>query len=193
MQLHEQKKTDKRERIIKTAISLFTKQGFFNTSTALIAREAGIAAGTLFTYFPSKEELIDQIYMECLNEIVGLSDESVKSAESFYEKIYSLTQSYLGWSLQNVEKFFYIDKYNSSSYRKLELVERYYQSSDFIEAFEKGRDVGIFKNISTELAVYFWTKAINGVVEYCINHEEIVDEDYKKMAVDFLMGTITIS
>ncbi len=49
--------TDKRTTIMKAALKLFTERGFHGTSTAQISREAGVATGTLFNYFPTKEDL----------------------------------------------------------------------------------------------------------------------------------------
>ena len=50
-----QKKTEKK--ILRAAEKLFTEAGYRETTTRQIALEAGIAAGTLFNYFPSKETL----------------------------------------------------------------------------------------------------------------------------------------
>ena len=55
--------TTKRERLLDAAISLFHERGFWDTPTAMIAREAGVANGTLFNYFASKTELIDAVYL----------------------------------------------------------------------------------------------------------------------------------
>ena len=54
---------DKREAILKTALNLFTERGFHNTPTSLIAKEAGVATGTLFHYFKNKEILINELYL----------------------------------------------------------------------------------------------------------------------------------
>jgi len=45
---------DKRTAIIEAALKLFTERGFHGTSTAQISKEAGVATGTLFNYFPTK-------------------------------------------------------------------------------------------------------------------------------------------
>ncbi|MDD3246000.1 MAG: TetR/AcrR family transcriptional regulator [Methanosarcina sp.] len=50
---------DKRTAIIETALKLFTERGFHGTSTAQISKEAGVATGTLFNYFPTKEDLVN--------------------------------------------------------------------------------------------------------------------------------------
>lgn len=48
----------RREQILKTALRLFAEQGFDATSTRQIAREAGIAEGLIFHYFPTKASLL---------------------------------------------------------------------------------------------------------------------------------------
>ena len=51
------KKSDKRNRIINAALSVFSKDGFQNSKIEDIARTADIGKGTLYEYFSSKEEL----------------------------------------------------------------------------------------------------------------------------------------
>jgi AcrR family transcriptional regulator len=51
----------RREQILKTALGLFAAQGFVATSTRQIAREAGIAEGLIFHYFPTKASLLTAI------------------------------------------------------------------------------------------------------------------------------------
>lgn len=53
----------KREDIIKTAMRLFTEEGFHATPTSKIAKEANVATGTLFHHFKNKEALINALYI----------------------------------------------------------------------------------------------------------------------------------
>ncbi|HII99417.1 MAG TPA: helix-turn-helix transcriptional regulator, partial [Methanoregula sp.] len=55
--------SDKREAILNTALNLFVERGFYGTPTSLISKEAGVATGTLFFYFRTKEDLIDTLYL----------------------------------------------------------------------------------------------------------------------------------
>ena len=55
---------DKKAAIASTAVRLFTERGIHGTPTSLIAREAGVSNGTLFYYFPTKEDLINFAYYE---------------------------------------------------------------------------------------------------------------------------------
>lgn len=57
---------NKRERIIGAAATLFGDKGYHNTTTAEIAESAGVAAGTIYIYFSSKEELLVAVFEEFL-------------------------------------------------------------------------------------------------------------------------------
>src|SRR5262249_35853439 len=46
-----------KQAILAAALKLFAEKGFYNTSTRAISRKAGIAEGTLFNYFETKEDL----------------------------------------------------------------------------------------------------------------------------------------
>jgi len=59
----EESHSDKRTAILSASLTLFTERGFHGTPTSMIAREAGIATGTLFHYFKTKEELITALYL----------------------------------------------------------------------------------------------------------------------------------
>ena len=60
--------TDKAAAILAAALRLIAQAGLHATPTATIAREAGVAHGTLFLYFPTKEALFNALYLELLDE-----------------------------------------------------------------------------------------------------------------------------
>src|ERR1044072_4905490 len=53
---------DKRESIMRAATKVFARSGYFNSKVADIAREAGVADGTVYLYFKSKEEILHSIF-----------------------------------------------------------------------------------------------------------------------------------
>lgn len=58
MRVSEKTKQRTRDRIVKVAMTLFDRKGFEDTTTRDISETAGIATGTLFNYFPSKEAIV---------------------------------------------------------------------------------------------------------------------------------------
>ena len=55
----------KKDRILETAARLFAERGFSRTSTSLLAKEAGVAEGTIFRHFKSK----DDIFLELIRSL----------------------------------------------------------------------------------------------------------------------------
>ncbi|HUJ12278.1 MAG TPA: TetR/AcrR family transcriptional regulator [Thermoanaerobaculia bacterium] len=54
----------KRERILRAAIDVFARNGYFNAKVSEIARAAGVADGTIYLYFDGKEDLLVSIFRE---------------------------------------------------------------------------------------------------------------------------------
>lgn len=51
-----------RERLVRAALELFTSQGYHASTTPQVARRAGVAEGTIYRHFASKEQLLNDIY-----------------------------------------------------------------------------------------------------------------------------------
>src|SRR3954466_13516885 len=60
-------KDETRKRILKVSQKQFAQQGFEKTTTRDIARDASIAVGTLFNYFPTKESIVESLVNEACN------------------------------------------------------------------------------------------------------------------------------
>ena len=73
---------DLRQVILKTALSLFTAKGYFNTSVHDIRRTADISIGAVYHHFKSKEEIAKAIYSDLLEAMTESMAEIVKTHES---------------------------------------------------------------------------------------------------------------
>lgn len=68
-------KISTRERIVEAARNLFAEKGFDRTTTAEIAREAGISEGTIYRHFKSKKELLMECVIPVLQKIIDLTED----------------------------------------------------------------------------------------------------------------------
>lgn len=62
-------KQTKKEQILDSALTLFSEKGIDATSTASIAKAAGVATGTLFHHFPSKQALVHELYLSIKQDL----------------------------------------------------------------------------------------------------------------------------
>ena len=62
---------DKRAAILRAAIKVFAGRGYFNSKVSDIAGEAGIADGTVYLYFKSKDEILHSIFDRAMAEFIA--------------------------------------------------------------------------------------------------------------------------
>ena len=60
----------KRDAILRAAIDVFAERGYFNAQVADVARAAGVAAGTVYLYFRSKDDLLVSIFEKTMREAI---------------------------------------------------------------------------------------------------------------------------
>ena len=64
-------RSDRRDAILRAAIDVFAGRGFFNAQVADVARAAGVAAGTVYLYFRSKDDLLVSIFERTMREAIA--------------------------------------------------------------------------------------------------------------------------
>src|SRR3990167_9185388 len=62
---------DKPQQIIDAAVRVFARKGYYNSRVSDIAREAGVAAGTIYLYFKTKDDILVTLFREKMAEFVG--------------------------------------------------------------------------------------------------------------------------
>lgn len=64
-------RSEKRQRILEAAIQLFAEKGFFSARVSDIAREAGVADGTIYLYFKNKDDLLINLFEDRMEHIIA--------------------------------------------------------------------------------------------------------------------------
>jgi TetR/AcrR family transcriptional regulator, fatty acid metabolism regulator protein len=62
---------DKPQQIIEAAVRVFARKGYYNSRVSDIAREAGIAAGTIYLYFRTKDDILVTLFRDKMADFVG--------------------------------------------------------------------------------------------------------------------------
>jgi TetR/AcrR family fatty acid metabolism transcriptional regulator len=78
---------DKREAILRAATSVFAHNGYFNSKVADIAREAGVADGTVYLYFKSKEDILHSIFDRSVEEALDSARKRIDRVKDPKEKL----------------------------------------------------------------------------------------------------------
>ena len=73
---------DKREAILRAGIRVFANKGFFNSKVADIAGEAGIADGTVYLYFKSKDDILHSIFDRAMADFIAEGKKELEGIDS---------------------------------------------------------------------------------------------------------------
>jgi len=87
---------DKRDRILKAAIRVFAKNGFYATRVSEIAKAAGVADGTIYLYFKNKDDVLITIFEDGIQQLLGILREVATSEQPFDERITRIIELQLG-------------------------------------------------------------------------------------------------
>src|SRR5258708_39756946 len=88
-------KSDKREAILRAAIDVFAGRGYFNAQVADVARAAGVAAGTVYLYFKSKDDLLVSIFDRSMREGLAAGRAAVADLHDPRERLRRLARGHL--------------------------------------------------------------------------------------------------
>lgn len=106
--------SDKREAIVRATIKLISEYGFHGAPVALVAKEAGVGAGTIYRYFKDKDHLVGEIFR-------GIDEELKKTLLIEYDRTLSIRDQFMHLCRG-------VFRYGVSCPREFKFVEQFYHS-----------------------------------------------------------------
>lgn len=91
------KSDEKRSAILAAAIKIIAAQGL-SAPTALIAKEAGVSNGALFTYFDTKADLLNQLYRELKGNMAMSTATGIPADAPLRDQMLYVWNAWLGWA-----------------------------------------------------------------------------------------------
>lgn len=159
--------TDKREAILAAALRLVARLGLHNTPMSAVAREAGVAAGTLYLYFPSKEAMINALYLHLLED----RDRSMRpdtavptdATASARDGLWSFWHGLARWHLDRPDASNFVQQCKSSGILTEETreVERRKHAEGLV-SFEQAVAAGHLREMSLHV---FWALAVGPITQ----------------------------
>jgi len=138
----------KREAILRAAIDIFAERGYFNAQVADVARAAGVAAGTVYLYFKSKDDLLVSIFERSMREGLAGSRAAIADLPDPPERLRRLARGHLArlGSDRNLAIVFQVELRQSTKF-----MERFSSTllRDYLglirEAIADGQREGLFR------------------------------------------------
>ena len=169
---------DKRTAIMEAALKLFTERGFHGTSTAQISKDAGVATGTLFNYFPTKEDLINSLYFEVKGDLSQAMGKDIDAESTFQDKLRKIWSNLVKWGIDNQDEFLFVGQFCSSPYITKFTREEVMKEYVFLHKLvDEGRRKGEIRDFSAELIIAMFYQGSRAVVNLILDSDPSKDEN----------------
>ena len=139
---------DKREAILRAAITVFAHNGYFNSKVADIAREAGVADGTVYLYFKSKEEILHSVFDRSVEEALAEAKKKIESLSDPREKLRQIAYLHLErlGADRDLAVVFQVELRGSTKFMEEFSAAGFAEYLSLIRStFEEGQQAGLFR------------------------------------------------
>ncbi len=168
---------NKKESVLNAALKLFVEQGEQSTSMKWIAKEAKCGIGTMYNYFQSKDELINELYVEIKTKLFTYILDSLDTETPLKHQFINTWMKSIDYAVSNPLEYAFLDMYaHSPKISKETSKEVNKLMYPVIEIYEKGKKEGIIKDEDTIQLLIF----TNGAISASILRNPNIDEQGKK-------------
>ncbi|MBW2584477.1 MAG: TetR/AcrR family transcriptional regulator [Deltaproteobacteria bacterium] len=93
--INRKEKNNKYHLILEAAVKVFARQGFYQSTVAQIAREAGVADGTIYLYFKNKDDILVQFFSYRTKQVFERFRAEVNKSDNSLDKLRNLIRRHL--------------------------------------------------------------------------------------------------
>lgn len=145
----ERKSNGKYEAILRAAIKVFAGSGFFNSKVADVAREAGVADGTVYLYFKNKDDILVSIFNYYMDEALAAGKARLAEVEDPVEKLRRIVHAHLErlGRDRNLAVVFQVELRSSTKFMEQFSATKVTEYLELIrEVIEEGQRRGVFRS-----------------------------------------------
>ncbi len=168
-------KNHKYFQILEAAIRVFARQGFHQSTVAQIAKEAGVADGTIYLYFKNKDDILVQFFNYKTKQVFDSFRSEVDRADSSLDKLRYLIRRHLKEFQNNRDMaiVYQVETHQSSRLAEAQIREMSQMYRDLIsEIIEQGQQEGaIRKDLYLGLVKRFIIGAVDEVINTWLHAE----------------------
>ncbi len=186
------KKNIKRKKIIDSASNLFSRNSYHEVMMEDVAKMSGIAKGTVYTYFSSKEELYFSIMRLRMEKLTTSLKEKIKDETSRVDSLHSFVIHLYMFMMKYRDFFLMYRKESLNAENELcsELVALEKELKSLLAGIiESGKSENLFRNIETDFAVDIILGSVYGTIHRGIENyspeEKLIIE--REKVFDFIM------
>ena len=172
---------DKKEAIFNSTLALIQKYGFHGTPMSQIALQSGVAIGTIYHHFESKDDLIIDLFRYTKEHITEYIFKDNHEGVDFKKRFFSLWTNIVGFYIEHPEYLSFVDQFYSSPYLKKVLTAEIMCGEDSVSKFlREGVEQKYLKGLDVNIiSTVFIGTAVSTVKRHLNEHNQLNKESFK--------------
>ena len=154
---------DKKKAIFESTLELIRDHGFHGAPMSLVAKNAGVAAGTIYHYFESKDKLICELYAYNRERLMSVIESALMEDNSYKEKFFNIWTNLYGFYVQEPNVLIFFEQFVNSPFN----VNKYpnYTRSKLYNFFIEGIKKDVIKSVKPEILMVLVMGSINSTAK----------------------------
>jgi TetR/AcrR family transcriptional repressor of multidrug resistance operon len=175
--------TDKKRAIFKSTLELVKDNGFHGTPMSLIAKKAGVAAGTIYVYFESKDALMIELFSYIRAKMIEAILVDDNEDADFKERFFSIWLNHCFFYINNPDMVYFLEQYTNSPYYHRDDKKDADKFQKVLEAFVKtGIENGFLKEIDHHLLGLFVHGSVISAAKIYLKKLKIGKDELRQVA-----------
>jgi AcrR family transcriptional regulator len=159
---------EKRDALIRAATRVIVAQGL-SAPTALIAREAGVANGSFFTYFETKSALFNELYLELKTEMAVAALQNLPRKAALRKQLHSGWSNWMQWVISDPGKRRALAQLSVSGEITPETrAESHRAMAGFAELLERCKAAGSMREASMGFVISLMTSVAETTMDFML-------------------------
>lgn len=155
---------DKKQAIFESTLELIKEHGFHGAPISLVAKNAGVAAGTIYHYFESKEHLIVALYEYNRDRVVSVIESALKKDnKSCREIFFNIWTDLYHFYVREPKVLIFFEQFVNSPFNVNKYPE--YTRGRFYDFFAQGVRKGVLKSVKPEILLVLVMGSINATAK----------------------------
>ncbi len=142
--------TNKQIAIFHAALNLIQEYGFHGTPVSAVAEKANVATGTIYHYFKGKDQLLQELFLYCRQQLMEVTVAAAATKCDYKEKFESIWNGHFNFYIKNPEILIFFEQYSNSPFSENKQNQSL-KSGPLLEFISKGIEKGLLKDLAVDI------------------------------------------
>ncbi len=169
---------------MQAMMELVTENGFHGTAMSMVAKRAGVAAGTIYHYFESKEEVINQLYAEIKQRMGEALLEAGAGKGTIKDQFFGFYANLFQYFIRHTDEFYFLEQYtNSPFFSQLASAKNQRIDQPALFFLQQGMELGVLRPLDIRILIALvWGHVVSLAKLHLSTEMEISEENMQQAA-----------